>query len=407
MLRLTAIFLLCVPVFGADWPQFLGPNRNGTTTSDGLAPAWPKDGPSVLWKRSVGQGFAGPAVAEGKLILFHRVGNDEVVEALDALSGKPLWKFAYATNYRDDFGFDEGPRGTPAIAGGRVFTHGAEGVLHALDLATGKRIWRVDTFPKFGVRKGFFGAACSPLVDGGRVLLNVGGPNGAGVVAFDAATGKVLWTATNDDASYAAPVAADIASERHALFFTRAGLTDLDPANGKVRFQFPWRSRSNASVNAAAPLVSGDLVFLSASYGTGAVLLQVSKSSAKQIWASDDVLSNHYATSVLRDGFLYGYHGRQEMGPTLRCVELKTGKVRWEEDGFRAGSISLAGDRLLLMREGGELVMAQATPSAFKPTARAKVVNGTVRAFPAIAGGILYVRNEDTLTALDLRASGR
>ena len=304
--------------------------------------AWPKSGPALIWKKDVGQGFSGPVVANGKLILFHRVGDSEVVECLNALTGQRIWSTESPTRYRDDFGFDEGPRGTPTIAAGRVVTCGAEGMLQSLDFATGKRIWSVDTRAKFGFPKGYFGAACTPLVDGDRVLVNVGGPNGAGIVAFDAATGKILWTATNDEAGYSAPVAATLGGVRHALFLTRNGVVDLDPANGKVRFQFPWRSRNNASVNAAAPLLIGDLLFVSASYGAGAGVFQIDGANAKKLWASDDALSNHYATSVYHDGYLYGYHGRQEYGPSLRAVELKTGKVAWSVDDFKAGTITLA-----------------------------------------------------------------
>jgi len=388
---------------GEDWPQFLGPTRNGVYSGPTPALAWPKSGPPMLWKNDVGQGFSAPVVARGRVILFHRLENRAIVELLDALTGKRVWSAEYPTLYRDDFGFDEGPRGTPAVAGDRIYTFGAEGVLQALDFATGKRVWSVDFKQKFGVDKGFFGAACSPLVEGDRVLMNVGGQNGAGVAAFDAATGKVLWTATNDEAGYSAPVAATVGGVRHALFFTRNALVDIDPATGKVRFTFPWRSRSHASVNAAAPVIAGNLVFLSASYGTGATLLQIDGSGAKQLWASDDALSNHYATSVYRDGYLYGYHGRQEYGQSLRAIELKTGKVQWNVDGFGAGTVTLADDRLLLMRENGELVVALASPKEFKALARAQLVPGVVRAYPALADGKLYVRNERTLACFNVK----
>jgi outer membrane protein assembly factor BamB len=393
----------CAPaVYAEDWPQFLGPARNGIYSGADLAQKWAPGGPAVVWKKEVGQGFSGPVVAEGRLILFHRLGGKEVVEALDAATGRGIWSFNYPTQYRDDFGFDEGPRAAPSIAGGRVYTFGAEGVLTCLDFANGKKIWTVDTTSKFQVPKGFFGAAGSPLVDGDRVLMNIGGA-GAGVVAFDAATGKTLWTATNNQASYSAPVVATINGSRHALFFTRAGLVDLDPATGKVRYEFPWRARMQASVNAAAPIVVDDMVFLSSSYGTGAVLLQILPGGPKQIWASDDALTNHYATSVYKDGFLYGYHGRQEEGPSLRCVEFKTGKVRWDVDQFRAGSITLAGDRLLIQREGGELILAAASPAAFQTISTAKVLPATVRSYPAIANGRMYIRNEKTLVCLNLK----
>ncbi|HKW97626.1 MAG TPA: PQQ-binding-like beta-propeller repeat protein [Bryobacteraceae bacterium] len=402
LLILALLFLTFSAARGEDWPQFLGPARNGVYPA-AVAASWSKSGPALVWKLDTGHGFSGPAVANGRLILFHRRENRAIVDCLDAKTGRRIWTAEYPTNYVDDFGFDEGPRATPAIAAEKVYTFGAEGVLQCLDFATGKRLWTVDTRQKFGSPKGFFGAASSPLVDEGRVLLNVGGPNGAGVAAFDAATGKTLWTATSDEAGYSAPVVATIQGARHALFFTRAGLVDIDPATGKIRLQFPWRSRSHASVNAAAPLVIGNLVFLSASYGTGATLLEINGASAKQLWSSDDALSNHYATSVYRDGFLYGYHGRQEFGQSLRSIELKTGKVQWNVDGFGAGTVTLAGDRLLLVRENGELVLAPASPKEFKPSARAQLLPATIRAYPALSDGRLYVRNEHTLACFNLK----
>ena len=397
-MRLVPILLLltCPASQGEDWPQFLGPGRNGVYSGP-LRATWAKSSPAVLWKIDVGQGFSAPVVARGRVILFHRRENQAIVESLDVTTGKRIWLAAYPTDYRDDFGFDEGPRGAPAVAGERIYTFGAEGVLQALDFSTGKRVWSVDTRQKFGAPKGFFGAACSPLVDDGRVLMNIGGPNGAGVAAFDAATGKVLWTATSDEAGYSSAVLATIGGVRHALFWTRAGLVDADPANGKVRFQFPWRSRTHASVNAAAPVVVGNLVFLSASYGTGATVLQIDGAAVKQLWASDDALSNHYATSVYRDGYLYGYHGRQEFGQSLRAIELKTGKVAWNVDGFGAGTVTLAGDHLVLIRESGELVVAPASPKEFHPVARAQLLPAIVRSYPALADARLFVRNERTL----------
>ncbi len=403
-MRLVLILLLltCQASQGEDWPQFLGPGRNGVYPG-ALPVVFGKSGPAVLWKLEVGQGFSAPVVARGRVILFHRRENQAIVEALDAATGKRVWLATYPTDYRDDFGFDEGPRAAPAIDRERVYTFGAEGVLQALDFSTGKRIWSVDTRQKFGAPKGFFGAACSPLVDDGRVLMNIGGPNGAGIGAFDAATGKVLWTASSDEAGYSAPVVATIGGARHALFWTRAGLIDADPANGKVRFEFPWRSRSHASVNAAAPVVVGNLVFLSASYGTGAIVLEIDGTAVKQLWASDDALSNHYATSVYRDGYLYGYHGRQEFGQSLRGIELKTGKVAWNVDGFGAGTVTLAGDRLVLIRESGELVVAPASPKEFHPIAHAQLLPAIIRSYPALADGRLYVRNERTLACFELK----
>jgi outer membrane protein assembly factor BamB len=313
-----------------------------------------------------------------------------------------VWAADYATSYKDDFGFDEGPRATPTIAGGRVYTYGAEAVLNCWDLATGRNLWRVDARKEFQADKGFFGPACSPLVEGDAVILNIGG-RGAGVVAFDAAAGKILWKATDDEASYSSPVAATFGGKRRVLAFTRAGLVGLDAKSGEVAFRFPWRSRANASVNAATPLVIGDRVFISASYETGAALLRVTEKGPEKVWSSDDALSNHYATSVHHNGFLYGFHGRQEHGPSFRCVELATGKVRWSEDHFGGGTVLLAGDRLVILHEKGQLLTAPASPDGFKPGPRAQVLPFEARAYPALAGRMLYARAKDRLVCVDLR----
>ena len=398
-------------VSAQDWPQFLGPQRNGVYSGPPLATTWPAGGPRRVWQKSIGTGFAGPVVVGDRLVLFHRVADEEVVDAFDARTGTARWHFAYRSSYRDDFGFDEGPRAVPVVAQNRVYTFGAEGQLHAIDLATGRRLWSVDTMRRFQVRKGYFGAAGSPLVEDGRVIANIGGRDGtkdAGIVAFSAETGEVLWTATNHEASYASPVGATFGGRHVAVVFTRQGLVALDPATGVVRFQKSWRSRSMASVNAATPLIVGDQVFISATYETGAALLRVKDEALTEIWSSDEVMSNHYATSVVLSGFLYGYHGRQEFNPSFRAVELATGKVRWSEDRFRAGTVTLAGDKLVILRETGELILADASPQAFRPVARAQILPPTLRAHPALAEGFLYVRNSDTnnhdaLACFDLR----
>jgi outer membrane protein assembly factor BamB len=398
----SAVIAIAAGAGAQDWPQVLGPARTGVYTGPALSETWPADGPRAVWRKMVGQGFSGPVVVQGRLILFHRLGNQEIVDAIDARTGTAQWRYAYPTAYRDDFGFDEGPRAVPVVAAGVIYTFGAEGQLHAIDLAKGTRIWSVDTMQRFEVPKGFFGSAGSPLVEDGRVLANVGGPK-AGIVAFDAKTGKVLWTATDAGASYSSPISATINGRRYAIFLTRAGLVGLDQATGQVQFQRPWRARIASSVNAATPVAVGDLIFLSAQYGPGAGVLRLDGSTLTPLWTSDDALSNHYATSVHRDGILYGFHGRQEFGQSLRAVELRTGKVRWSEERFGAGTVTLAGDRLVILRENGELVLAPASPDGFKPVARAKILTGTVRAYPALSDGFLFARNDDTLISVDLR----
>lgn len=409
-LRVAACFLAALAAAsGQDWPQFLGPARNGATTVSNLALAWPKDGPRVRWRREAGPGFSGPVVAGGQVLLFHRTGDREVLQALEAETGKPLWSGGYPATYRDDFGMEEGPRATPAAAGGRVFTLGADGTAAAWDLADGRALWRVETREVHGARKGFFGLAASPLVEGDAVILNVGGPGGAGLVALDAATGRLRWKATDDEASYASPVAASVGGRRRVYALTREAFVGLDPAGGALLFRHPWRPAMHASVSAATPLVVGTQVFLSASYDTGATLLELGPDGIRPsvVWASREALANHYATCVERGGFLYGFDGRADPGlqgsSRFRCVDWKTGKVQWTEPSLKVGTVTLVNDRLLVVTERGEVLLAPARPEGFRVEARAQVLPFGVRAHPAVAGGRLFARNKDALLAVDLR----
>ena len=391
-----------VSLIAQDWPQFLGPGRDGIYEGPALAREWMGESPREIWRRAVGEGFAGPVVAKGRVLLFHRVGEEEVLEAFMADTGEPVWRYAYPTTYRDDFGFDEGPRSSPVVDAGRVFTFGAQGQLHAVDLETGSGLWNIDTRAQFQFSKAFFGAAGTPLVEDGRVLANIGGQNGAGIVAFSASTGDVLWTSTNEEASYSSPIVATFGGVRHAVFFTRDNVVALDPATGRVRFERSWRARIRASVNAATPLVVDEHLFISAQYGTGAGVFRIAGLEMEEVWAADDVLSNHYATSVYHDGYLYGYHGRQEYGPSFRAVAFDSGEVVWDTGPFGSGSVTVAGELLVLMKESGELVLAEASSDGFVPVASVQLLPATVRAYPAIADGHLFVRNNDTLLAVDL-----
>jgi hypothetical protein len=396
------LFPAVLLLVAADWPQFLGPTRNSTSTETGLIATWPKDGPPVLWQIDVGAGFSGPVIAGDRLILFHRVDKEEIVSCRDAATGKEHWKYAYPTDYRDDFGFDEGPRSTPIIANGRVYTLGAEGRLHCLELENGKKIWERSVNTEYDAPKGFFGVGTTPLLEGELLLVNVGGKE-AGIVAFHKDTGKEVWRATNQEASYSSPVAATIHGKRIAAFFTRAGIVLLEPAEGKVIYQKRWRARENASVNAATPVIVDDLIFFSACYGTGAILLQVGKDNVEEVWKGDELLSNHYSTSVHEKGYLYGFDGRQEAGAHLRCIELKTGKVSWTCEQAGCGSMVLAERRLIILTEKGDLVLVEATPDAYKEIARASVLSGTCRSLIALANGRLYGRDEKRLVCWNLK----
>lgn len=388
------------PAGGGDWPQFRGPNRDGVYPRRATVPDFPEGGPPVVWERPVGAGFSGPAAARGRVIVFHRLGGSEVVESIDAASGETVWKSAAATTYKDDFGFDEGPRATPVVVGGQIYTFSAQGVLRCLEFAGGRTVWSLDARREFEAPKGFFGAASTPLALGSRLFANVGGSGG--IIAADKDTGRLLWRAAGREASYSSPVAADFEGKTLVVFFTREGLAALDPSSGAVRFERRWRSRSRASVNAASPIVSGGAIFLSASYGTGAVALRARGGVLEELWSGGDSLNSHYATPVLADGVLYGFHGRQEYGQSFRAVELASGKVLWSQDGYGAGTVTRVGDRLLVLRESGELDLLAVSPEAFRLISRAQILPAETRAYPAIADGLFFARDKNTLVCLRL-----
>ncbi|HWG47606.1 MAG TPA: PQQ-binding-like beta-propeller repeat protein [Gemmataceae bacterium] len=398
------VLLACVLLgaSGADWPQFLGPQRNGASTETGLLQTWGDKGPPVLWQKDIGEGFSAPVVAGDRLILFHRVGDEEVVACLDAASGKELWKHTTPTKYEDPLGKGNGPRSTPVIADGRVYTLSPGGALQCLKLADGKAVWRRELLEDYTVPQSFFGVGTSPILEGKQILVNVGAKD-AGIVAFDKDTGKEVWKATGDGASYSSPIAATIDGVRHVIFFTRQGIVSLNPATGDVRFSKRWRSRMNASVNAATPVVVGDQLFFTSCYDTGAILVRAKKDSLEELWSNDRSLSCHFGTPVVHDGCLYGFHGRQETGTEMRCVDLKTGRVRWSKEGFGCGSMILAEGNLIVLSEGGELVLVECKSDKYREKARAAVLTGPCRASMALANGRLYARDNKKLVCWKMK----
>ena len=390
-----------------EWPQILGPNRNGIADNEVLADSWPNGAPPMIWQRKVGAGFAGVAVERGRAILFHRVENNEIVEALDAESGKPLWKTSFPTRYISTIAQDDGPRCVPLIYEGFVFLLGAGGELHCVSFETGDEVWQRSLEKDFGAQEGYFGAGSTPIVHDDLLLVNVGGRSGAGLVAFALDTGKTVWQAGDEDASYSSPTATKIAGQEQVIFVTRYNVVGVNPSDGKVLFRFPFGKRG-PTVNAATPLVIDGNLFVSASYGVGAVASKLTSAGAKKIWENNEVMSSQYTTSVYHDGYLYGIHGRQDIGVAeLRCIDPVAGKVMWTEEGFGTGNLILADDKLVIMKTDGTLVLAQPSPDKFRPMASAQVLNNTVQPLPALAGGRLYVRDTDTLKSLDLRPNAK
>ncbi|MDY3552056.1 PQQ-binding-like beta-propeller repeat protein [Gemmata sp. JC717] len=397
------VLALAAAARGADWPQLHGPARDGRSAETGLNWDWAPGGPKPVWTFDAGRGWAGPAVSGDRLILFHRVGDDEVVACLDAATGKEKWAAKYPTKYKDDFGFDDGPRATPTIADGAVYTLGADADFTATDLATGKTLWARNLMADYRPPKGFFGVACSPLVRDKKLYVNVGA-KGAGVVCFDAATGKEVWKSTDDGASYSSPVLGEFDGKPAVVFLTRTGLRVLDPANGKSMYDFPWRPRISSSVQAASPVVWKDEVFLTVSYDTGGLLARLKGGQVEEVWSNDKSLSSQYNTPVRVGDYLYGTHGRSDAGAALlRCVAWKTGEVKWSEPKFGGASLIAVDGGLIALNEGGELVRFDATPDGYKERARATLLAKGTRPAPALANGRLYARDSKQLVCVSLK----
>lgn len=441
LLLLLAGSRLATTARGEDWPRFLGPRADNTSTETGLLDAWPTNGPRIVWEKSIGTGYGAPSVRDGRLVLHHRVGDEEIVEAFDAVSGRSLWRHADSCHFVDPYGYNNGPRCTPLLTSNRCFTFGAEGRLVCLDFATGKLIWQRDTAKDWQIPEAFFGVGSTPLLEGDRLIVMVGGMPNAGVVALAAATGKTLWESVGEktwagkpktawrgeppvnwdgedkQASYASPMAATIHGQRQVLCLMRQGLVSLNPTNGLVNFAFWFRSTVAESVNAMTPVVSGDLIFLSgAYYRIGSVLLRVARDgqSVEPIWRST-ALEVHWSTPVLHDGFLFAFSGRNEPDASFRCVELATGKVKWERDEswrrnsrqppmFGRGSMILADGRLIALGEGGLLGLFRPNLEKIEELARWQVpsLRFPCWAAPVLSERKLFLRCEDRLVCLDL-----
>lgn len=385
-----------------DWPQILGPSRTGIADDEHLAPTWPAEGPKLLWKQPVGAGFAGPAVVGQQLILAHRQGKEDVVQAFDVRSGQPQWSRRLPSTFQAQIVEDNGPRCVPTIRDGRVFFYSATGGLHVLKLDDGTVLWSRETHRDFQASGGYFGAGSCPVVDDQFVYVNVGGKRGgAGVVAFDIATGEPRWQAVDDDASYAAPILVERGNRRDLLVITRLNFVSLDPATGKERFRVPFGQRG-PTVNAALPVIIGEHILLTASYGIGAKLLKPSDSAAAEVWA-DELLSSQYTTPIVHAGAVYGIDGRQDQGKSrLICFDPLTRRVHWEQPNLEYGTLIATGDDLLVMHTEGTLRRVTLSTAAYRSPASARLTKDTVRALPALSRGRLFLRDTKHLYAFEV-----
>ncbi len=426
-------------VTGSDWPRFLGPTGDSVSTEKGIVTPWPEAGPRIVWHREVGTGYGTATVSRGRLFLFDRLGDKAQLHCCKSETGESLWTFEYPTDYVDVYRYNNGPRCSPVVDGDRVYIFGAEGMLHCLRVEDGKPIWKVDTQAEFGVVQNFFGVGSTPVIEGDLLLVQVGGSpkgtrartahdlpqgDGSGLVAFEKYTGKVRYRVTDELASYSSPKLATIGGRRWCFLFARGGLVALEPTTGKVDFQFPWRARILESVNASTPVVVGNRVFVSETYGPGSAVLEVEPGKYKEIWTDrdkgirDKSLQCHWNTPIHVEGYLYGCSGYHLPEAQLRCIELATGKVMWRERDLTRTSLLLVDKHFICLAEDGILRLLKVNPNRYeevskvelkmpgedgKPNPRGEpMLKEPCWAAPILSHGLLYVRGADRLVCLEL-----
>lgn len=390
---------------GNPWPNWLGPNFNGSLPEETII--IPPEGNDYLtkWSLRVGQGWSSPVVEQGLVVFHDREQELEVIHCYEIKSGKEMWRFEYKSEYRDDFGMEDGPRSTPCIRSGIVITHGPQGKVHAMRLEDGYFLWKRDLKKDFSSPKGFFGRCSSPLVIDDKVILDVGGR--VGVVALSLKTGLSIWHSEPFGNDYSSPIPFVKGRESFCLSFMREGFAVFDLESGKTRYFDPFRSTIDASVNAASPLVFGNHVFLSSCYGVGAGLWSYKEKGSESekfetVWKKKQILDCHYSTPVMHSGFLYGFHGRQERGPFLRCIEIKTGLVRWSLPSLGSGNLVSVGNKIVLLNEHGELILLEADPSEAKILHRQQILGTDAKSHFAISENCLIARDQRRLICLSL-----
>jgi outer membrane protein assembly factor BamB len=398
-----------------DWTSFLGPSHNAVATETRLSRKLP---PPLVWEFAKGTGYASPAIAGERLVFLHRRANEEIVECLHPQTGASQWQFRYGTVFEDRYGYNNGPRSSPVIDGGLVYTVGAEGTLHCLELGSGKMVWKRDLRVDYKVPQDFFGTASTPLVEGQLLIVNVGAPGGPCVVGLDKATGREAWRAGKEwGPSYASPLPAAVHGKQRVFVFAggessppSGGLMSIDPSTGRVDFSFPWRSRAYESVNASSPVVFDNKVFISASYRTGSALVEVRPDfTHKVVWTTQD-FGLHFNTAIHQDGYLYGFDGRNEPDASLACVDAASGKVVWREApewtetfesrggrqqqvmGTYRGSLLAADGQFLCLGELGHLLWMDLTPKGYAEVSRAWLFAARESwGLPVLSRGLLYV----------------
>ena len=385
------------PTHGPDgeWTQWRGPHRNGRVEIEGLRADWQTTPPPILWRRALGEGFGGIAVAEGRVLVLYADGRQEALAALDARSGESLWELPFGRTFRENHG--DGPRTTPLVAGGTVYSLGSRRLV-AATLEDGQLRWSrdLDEPPQWGF-------AASPLLHDGRLIVQgwLKGDEGT-VFALDPATGTTLWSAESGHPGYASPLAAELAGRPQILSFLANGLTALDPTTGERLWQHPWSTAYG--VNAADPvLVGNDRVFISSGYDSGACLVRVTPGAegplaVRELWRNRR-MKNHFSSSVAVGPILYGFDTAN-----LVAFDLETGEHLWRQRGLGKGSLVVADDHLLVLGEEGQLVLVEATPDEYHELGRLQILDHGSWTPPTLAGHWLFARDHHDIVAVDLGA---
>jgi outer membrane protein assembly factor BamB len=428
LLGLALAFSILTGARGADWPRLLGPTDNCATPESGLIQPLPKEGLPILWQAEKGSGFGGPAIVGDRLVFFHRVGEQEIVECRSATTGEKVWTHAYDAEYRPRYGGSTGPRTSPVIAGERVFTFGISGQLHALDFKSGKVLWKHDCAAEYEMGPAFFGYGSTPLVLGDKLIVQIGGKvNGesANAIALDVSTGKLAWAAKHEwGASYASPTPATIHGRTCVLIFAggesrppTGGLLVIDAKDGAVLSAIPHRADIAESVNASSPVLADpQRVFVAEAYTAGGLCAEIdSQFRVKPAWKAEN-FGTYWMSSLARDGCLYGFAGMNERLAELVCQEVSTGKELWRSDlggAFGRASLLQTGQGVLCLGEFGDLAWLELSPKGGKVLSQTKLFAAPETwTLPAVSNGRLYVSQNEPgrggtkprLICFDLRA---
>ncbi|HET9229569.1 MAG TPA: PQQ-binding-like beta-propeller repeat protein [Thermoanaerobaculia bacterium] len=400
VVSLSLALLAAGPAAALDWPQFRGVNRDGVSAETGLPRSFPAEGPRILWKRAIGEGFSAISVVGDRLYTMDSDGTTEYVLALETGSGKEVWRVPAGPKLIDSMG--NGPRTTPTLDEGTVYAMGSHGRLLALKAADGAKIWEVDLPQAFGAKRPNWGYSGSPLIDGDLLILEVGGKDGKGVVAFEKATGKVRWGALDGDPAYSSPVVMTIGGIKQYVVPRRANsqTVSLRP-DGSVL----WTHPGPFSVIASAMLIPPDKVYVSGGDDAGAVLMRIKtedgKATVEELWKTR-AMKNHFNNAVLVGDHIYGFDNA-----TFKCLSVATGEPTWAFRGLGKGSLLVAdGDLLIVLSDVGTLLLVKATPDDYTELARFQVMEGKAWTAPTLANGRLYLRDNDEILALEMKAAG-